>query len=189
MTNQPKNLWELWGYNGNIQKVTLAVLVLKLQIRGSFLAIHQTSHISHYNYIHFSLCLIGTSKYSSFTCAHMKELLYDVKNGEIQIPEYVEGWSLKKQTQVTQAFWSDVWRNHDAASCPPRPKPGSAQLGQHGVKAQLLSSVRAQTCSGCLTDTCTASCKQVPQNKTNGKAAVPGNTLAPTFPGTTAAYL
>lgn len=30
---------------------------------------------SHYNQIHFSLCLIGTIKYSSFTSATMKELL------------------------------------------------------------------------------------------------------------------
>lgn len=37
--------------------------------------ISKTHHSSHYNQIHFSLCLIGTSKYSPFTSAHMKELL------------------------------------------------------------------------------------------------------------------
>lgn len=52
----------------------------------------------------------------------MKELLYDVKNGEIQIPEYVEGWSLKKQTlrwhKHSEAMSEGTMMQHPALPAP-----------------------------------------------------------------------
>lgn len=45
---------------------------------------------------------------------------------------------------------------------PPHPEPGSEQLDQHGVKTLQ----ELKHCAGCLRDICTASCRHVPQIKT-----------------------